>query len=339
MTLDLIRTTTKTESIVLSQRDGYPIGNSGVWFSSKEVVDVASATAAIFNMVDQANAWNLDFISIKGSSKTFLIMPVTDSDGNRQYFLTLSLKSKTNLAIILVKLYRWIPEIQSIISRFHVLTKIPNRAYGSDELRRIHNRFDTHPVLLENSMACNDEYALNSLFLQFEGVSEEMESLINRFSDLAPETMTTLLASRGGLHLAGTTRLIDISNDNNMVLQEVAVLSAGIYDISERLAYFVKKMRISQVTVFCRGYTQVIMDCGYGVLLTSILQNGRNLALNDTFLSSLADEISNVLKRSLNVDQESDTICDGMDFFSNSNFGDLNKIIARNGEYKIPLCS
>lgn len=293
--LEFIKSINGVFNVVLTQRDGNPIGSTGVWLSKEEVFSVVAATSAIYNACLTLHTYGLKYMVIDGENAKIMIIPLqeggskaTNSDDMKydEYFLAITTLSYVNLQSIYVKIKATLKDLSQILEKSGKSFIPPLREFNDKQVNDILENYNSKEETGLNFSVQSPSYKLSS------GIQTGCNRILLNFKNSVPELVYSSVSFKGGFVL---THIMP-SERFNLSPEFETAMSYSIYDTAARCAWLLKKMDIKAIFLDCDYYLHYIMGFDGGIFSTYMLKNGQRIGFIRMLVPKYLELITNVLK-------------------------------------------
>ncbi|MHA1659088.1 MAG: hypothetical protein ACTSUT_08215 [Promethearchaeota archaeon] len=305
--LEQIKQLKGVENAVLTQRDGYPIQSTGVWFSKDEIFNVCSATSAIFNVGIHMHPRDLKYILIEGKKAKILIAPLNSPlhnslnrilmqqgilNNNHEFFIAITAQPNINLGGIFLQTSECLKKIKSTLITSGESFKPPLIQYGNQKIRNTINGFKVK----ENEEL---KIKLSSFSLSFsKNISIKLRRVLNDFSLIIPDLKYAFITIEGGFVASKLLKKFNIAEKK---LDSISAMSYSLLQTANRCAWLLKKMHIKKILLDCENSFQFINGIGKSLFSAEIGKSRQKLGLLRLILPQFSKKINDIIKEASEI--------------------------------------
>lgn len=305
--LEQIKQLKGVENAVLTQRDGYPIQSTGVWFSKDEIFNVCSATSAIFNVGIHMHPRDLKYILIEGKKAKILIAPLNSPlhnslnrilmqqgilNNNHEFFIAITAQPNINLGGIFLQTSECLKKIKSTLITSGESFKPPLIQYDNQKIRNTINGFKVK----ENEEL---KIKLSSFSLSFsKNISIKLRRVLNDFSLIIPDLKYAFITIEGGFIASKLLKKFNIAEKN---LDSMSAMSYSLLQTANRCAWLLKKMHVKKILLDCENSFQFINGIGKSLFSAEIGKSRQKLGLLRLILPQFSKKINNIIKEASEI--------------------------------------
>jgi len=271
------------ETVILTQKDGFPISIVGVWLSEDEIFGACSSSSAIYAATQQLSKGKLNYLLIEGTRANMMISPLQDL---RQFCFTIITKPKVNLGAILLRIREDFFNLRNMLLRLSDI-KPPLRNFTEEEIKNILKAFLVKPGEEIFNEIKHDMFELDG------GLFEKIRNNLKELLTLIRDVETVSLIYEGGyllLTLSRTTESYETNSEN--------VLAYSLVDTATRLMWITKKTMVEQIMCDCGRFMYFIYDLGGCILVIKIVKKKIKLGFLRLVINSYIDKIKATLLES-----------------------------------------
>ncbi|MHA1582601.1 MAG: hypothetical protein ACTSYM_08965 [Candidatus Baldrarchaeia archaeon] len=268
------------ETVILTQKDGFPISIVGVWLSEEEVFGVCSSSSAIYAAAQQLSGGQLNYLLIEGTRVNMMISPLQDL---QEFCCTIVTKPKVNLGAIFLRIKEDFFNLRNMLLKLSDI-KPPLRNFTEEEIRSILRTFSVRPGE-ENFGEIRHE-----MFELSDGLFGKIRNKLRELLTLIQDIEMISLIYEGGcslLTLSRTAEFCETSSED--------VLAYSLVDTAARLMWITKKTMVKQITCDCNRFLYFIYDLEGCVLVIKIVKKSAKLGFLRLVINSYIDKIKATL--------------------------------------------
>ncbi len=268
------------ETVILTQKDGFPISIVGVWLSEKEVFGVCSSSSAIYAVAQQLSGGQLNYLFIEGTRVNMMISPLQDL---QEFCFTIVTKPKVNLGAIFLRIREDFFNLRNMLLKLSDI-KPPLRNFTEEEIRSILKTFSVRPGEEEFNEIRHEMFELSDGL--FEKIRNKLRELLTLIQDIE---MISLIYEGGYslLTLSRTAEFCETSSED--------VLAYSLVDTATRLMWITKKTMVKQITCDCNRFMYFIYDLKGCVLVIKVAKKKAKLGFLRLVINSYIDKIKATL--------------------------------------------
>ena len=268
------------ETVILTQKDGFPISIVGVWLSEEEVFGVCSSSSAIYAAAQQLSGGQLNYLFIEGTRVNMMISPLQDL---QEFCFTIVTKPKVNLGAIFLRIREDFFNLRNMLLKLSDI-KPPLRNFTEEEIRSILKTFSVRPGEEEFNEIRHEMFELSDGL--FEKIRNKLRELLTLIQDIE---MISLIYEGGYslLTLSRTAEFCETSSED--------VLAYSLVDTAARLMWITKKTMVKQITCDCNRFMYFIYDLKGCVLVIKITKKKAKLGFLRLVINSYIDKIKDTL--------------------------------------------
>lgn len=264
------------ETVILTQRDGFPISIVGVWLSEDEVFGVCSSSSAIYAAAQHLSKGKLNYLLIEGTRVNMMISPLQDL---REFCFTIVTKPKVNLGAIFLRMRENFFHLRNMLLNLSDI-KPPLRNFTEEEIRNILKAFlikpgeDVFAEIKHEMFELDDEL--------FRKVRDSLRELLALIKDVE----SVSIVYEGGYLLLSMSR-----NDECSQTSSEDILAYSLIDTATRLMWIMKKTAVRQIVCDCNKFMYLIYDLGNCVLVVKVIKGKTKLGFLRLVINSCIDKI------------------------------------------------
>ncbi|MCD6164254.1 MAG: hypothetical protein J7J30_02295 [Candidatus Odinarchaeota archaeon] len=268
------------ETVILTQKDGFPISIVGVWLSEEEVFGVCSSSSAIYAAAQQLSGGQLNYLFIEGTRVNMMISPLQDL---REFCCTIVTKPKVNLGAIFLRIREDFFNLRNILLKLSDI-KPPLRNFTEKEIRSILRTFSVRPGEEDFNKIRHEMFELSDGL--FEKIRNKLRELLTLIQDIE---MISLIYEGGYslLTLSRTAEFCETSGED--------VLAYSLVDTAARLMWITKKTMVKQITCDCNRFMYFIYDLEGCVLVIKLVKRKAKLGFLRLVINSYIDKVKATL--------------------------------------------
>ena len=305
--LEQIKQLKGVENAVLTQRDGYPIQSTGVWFSKDEIFNVCSATSAIFNVGIHMHPRDLKYILIEGKKAKILIAPLNSPlhyslnrilmqqgilNNNHEFFIAITAQPNINLGGIFLQTSECLKKIKSTLITSGESFKPPLIQYDNQKIRSTINGFKVK----ENEEL---QIKLSSFSLSFsKNISIKLRRVLSDFSLIIPDLKYAFITIEGGFIASKLLKKFNMAEKN---LDSISAMSYSLLQTANRCAWLLKKMHVEKILLDCENSFQFINGIGKSLFSAEIGKSRQKLGLLRLILPQFSKKINDIVKEASEI--------------------------------------
>jgi len=268
------------ETVILTQKDGFPISIVGVWLSEDEIFGVCSSSSAIYAAAQQLSRGQLSYLLIEGTRVNMIISPLQDL---QEFCFTIVTKPKVNLGAIFLKMRENFFHLRNILLNLSDI-KPPLRNFTEEEIRSILKAFLVKPGEEVFDEIKHEMFGLSDeLFIKVRNGLRELLTLIR-------DVETASLVYEGGYLLLSLSRNSECSETSSE-----DALAYSLIDTATRLLWITKKTAVKQIMCDCNRFMYLIYDLGSCALVIKVAKGKTKLGFLRLVINSCIDKIRAII--------------------------------------------
>ncbi|MHA1721550.1 MAG: hypothetical protein ACTSXW_00560 [Candidatus Baldrarchaeia archaeon] len=268
------------KTVILTQRDGFPISIVGVWLSEDEIFEVCSSSSALYAAAQQLSGKQLSYLLIEGTRVNMMISPLPDL---QEFCFTIVTKPKVNLGAIFLKMREHFFHLRNLLLNLSDI-KPPLRNFTEEEIRGILKSFLVKPGEEVFDEIKHEVFGLSGeLFIKVRNGLKELLTLIQ-------DVERASLIYEGGYLLLSLSRNSECSETSSE-----DVLAYSLIDTATRLLWITKKTIVRQIMCDCNKFMYLIYHLGSYALVIKVAKGKTKLGFLRLVINSCIDKIRTIM--------------------------------------------